>query len=45
MQLPTGQQDCFVIRWQYVLAGQAATAEAVDSHHAVMVFASYDCLH
>ena len=42
MQLPAGQQDSFVFRWQYVLAGQAATAGAVDSHLGVMVFASYD---
>jgi hypothetical protein len=43
MQLPTGQQDSFVFKWQYVLAGQAAPAPAGGSHPGVMVFASYDC--
>jgi hypothetical protein len=42
MQLPAGQQDNFVIRWLYAVAGQAATAVAVGSHHGVMVFANYD---
>jgi len=46
MQLPAGQQDSFVFRWQYVLAGQAATAGAVGSSASwrIMFFASYDSL-
>jgi len=42
MQLPSGQQDSFVIKWRYVAAGQAATAAAVGPLGGVMVFASYD---